>query len=1146
MAEKLSPTDAEIEESKITTANNNEYLVLPDNLLRAQILSRNCTIHKGMEMVENSLKVHRSCNEAIIFVYGMSGAGKTTSLNHLFGFDIIKVSDEKASDTKLVTEYIATMDSEDWKVSNLQIGFIDMPGWDDDTGEEQDILNMATIDKFISNHPYLGSNVYKCYPSVVMIAIDANDKRLQGENAHVVRMFRALNKLRIIDEERSNLLIVLTHVMNVRKINFKENINRIIIILKEHSLKYLNTEASVVYLENDIEHHELEKEGDWTILRDGTLQPKNVFEEMMQLTDKHKDEVGHEAIRLYFASKGVNKPVIKKQLGQDKLMEYEIRKWRSIIAQEFDNAPRNEVSQALQTYAHKHPDVCTERSLITLMIELNARLLTTLADLHSMTLNQVQERLTPYHLTQIENQSLVEGCGVKPYQFPDILQDIGYGMNAETRERTHSPILELSTECHVQRGVKLPKSMHVLNPIEKRRVEWTRLSESNFVQDNLTGQMLSPTTPTEIHVVKYQFQIVYSIYTVKLSLSDDQLLVSQLSAGFKEAVTALPESSIGEGSQVRREYVDFLNKYGHWVIVGCECGGWVEGELEMEEREATHLQKHFSLYINSLLERLESDDDTASLPITSETHEAEQMFDSIGRQMLNWRGGDNPGNLTLRTLTPQIWKRWIASLYGKPVALDHNGSNNSMQLQTYQFISLMDQPKCLQLQKMLHTLYLEVEPGPLRTKRVGSISLECEGYSINITEEQTREGTSKQHLSKTLNKASRGFPGDSICIRGNFDDFSRVQIKDIVESDQILACKDPWWIHFVNRKVIAREEGKLFEYIKITHEHGEITLGHSETVLVRIQNQYPKMIAAKNIGLGDKLYYIDLKKKQTLGSKVKGVMVIEKRGNYFFKKGGISMIAVNQVVTGDEETACFPGNASVELRGGERVRMDALKIGDYVLSIHPTTGKPVYSRVYLWAHRDPHITATFLHITHPHGHLHISAHHLILSGDQRRPVPADQLRVGDSIHFLSPCLSKQEKEGEGEGEERGDSHTLISVPVLHIQTCTQVGYYAPFTNNGLIVVDGIAASVYTNLSTHSQSDSSSSSSCWLWSGVWHSVTSGLVQQFGMQRVGQCVLTPVRVGCKLGMGSVLSQQMDTNAHIHKYCQWLLNVYKNSYI
>ena len=180
-----------------------------------------------------------------------------------------------------------------------------------------------------------------------------------------------------------------------------------------------------------------------------------------------------------------------------------------------------------------------------------------------------------------------------------------------------------------------------------------------------------------------------------------------------------------------------------------------------------------------------------------------------------------------------------------------------------------------------------------------------------------------------------------------------------------------------------------------------------------------------------------------------------------------------------------------------------------MLSIHPTTSKPVYSKMYLWAHRNPCITATFLQITHPHGHLNISAKYLILSGGNKTSVPADSLGVGDIIYFLS--------------EE--ETQMLIPVSVLHIHTCTQVGYYTPFTNNGLILVDNIASSVYC----HTQSLNNS------WS--YHTLTRGLVQQFGIHRVGQCVLAPVRVGCKLGLGHVLSEQVDTYSHIHKYCQWL---------
>ena len=1151
MADKLcyNVSTIDLKSSTKSRESNEIYFKLPNDLCEARELAREGELNRGMEMVGNSLKAHRSCNEAIILVYGLTGAGKTTSLNHLFGFDIISISDKKASDTKLVTEYVATMQSEKWGVSNLQIGFIDMPGWNDARGEDQDILNMATIDQFISNHPYIGSTVYKCYPSIVMIAIDANDNRLVGENSRTVRMFRALTKLKIIDKDRPNLLIILTHVMKVGIKKFEERLKVIISIVRELAINYFDTEPAIVYVENDIEDHDLEKKGDWTVLKDGTLQPKNVFEAMMQLTGQHKDEVGQEAIRLYFASRGTKKLVIKRQSVPGTLREYEIRRWRSIIAQEFANAPRNEVSQALQTYADKHSDICSERSLVCLMIELNARSLSRLDTLQSMTLNQVQERLAPYQLSQVENESLVEGCGVKPYQFPDILQNIGYGMNAETGELTHSPTLELPSDWYVHRGVKVPKSMHVVKPIEKRRVEWKRLSEYNSAHDLMTGQMLTP--PSTGIPGKYQFQITYSIYTVKLILSNNQLLLSQLSPGFKEAVTVLPKSSIVEGNQVRREYVDFFNTYGHWVIVGCECGGCVEGELEMEERDATHLQKHFTVYINNLLDRLESEDVSTSLPISSDNIiETEHIYEPIGRKVLNWKGGDCPGQFTICTITPQKWQQWTTSLYEKPVLLDVLGSSNAKQLQIYQLASLVDIGRGTQIKEASKVVRLnfvfedlldtslhikiptETRNPPLIFDSVGETCLR-------------RESISELHTSVTLDKAPGGFPENATLIQGEFLNYSTNMIGQIQHGDTVL-CTDPWEIKFLKViKVNSSEEGKELEYLHVLHEYGELLIGYNHTIkrVIGFPIKQNMMALASDLREGDIILYIDKKQNKCLNSRVLSVGTKIGKGHYSLKvKHGFADIAVDQVVTGDEEPACFPGNASVVLRGGERVRMDELKIGDYVLSIHPTTGKPVYSKVYLWAHRDPHNTATFLHITHPHGHLHISANHLILSGDKRRPVPSDQLRVGDSVHFLSPCLSQQQMDGE-EGEERGDSHTLISVPVLHIQTCTQVGYYAPFTNNGLIVVDDIAASVYSHISTHSQSDSSSSNSSWLWSGVWHSVKSGLVQQFGMHRVGQCVLTPVRVGCKLGVGSVLSHQMDTNRHIHKYCQWFLKLYKN---
>ena len=421
------------EVSTKTDENVGEYFELPDRFTQAYKLQYNGVTHQAMEMVENSLRAHRSCNEAIIFSYGLTGAGKTSTLNHLFGFNLIEIKERHGADTKGVTEYVATMKSNLWRVSNLQIGFIDVPGWGDGRSDKHDVLNMALTDQFISKHPCLGSVVYKCYPNIVMIAINVNDNRIKGENSQTVRMFRALKKLNIVDKKRPNLLIVLTHVMSLggRK-TFYKKLKEMIEVVKDLTISYLDTEPVIVYVENEPDDHDLETRGDYTILRDGTLQPRNVLQGMMQITTVLKDEVGQEAIRLYFASRGSNQPTIKRELKPVELMDKLTKKWSRIIGKEFLALKENEVNEALHTYAMTNPEQYSDNSLVLLMTELETHWLTQLKPLQSMRLDQVQDTLQPYILSQLEIQALVSGCGVVPHQVTAVIKHIGYGRNAET------------------------------------------------------------------------------------------------------------------------------------------------------------------------------------------------------------------------------------------------------------------------------------------------------------------------------------------------------------------------------------------------------------------------------------------------------------------------------------------------------------------------------------------------------------------------------------------------------------------------------------------------------------------------------------------------------------------------------------------
>ena len=1103
-----------------TTSHSRDMLKLPSSIYEAYFLSQKKILHKGMEMVQKSLLAHRSCNQAIIFLYGLSGAGKTSSLNHLFGFELIQIVNKLRADTKVVTEYVATMESKEWGVSNLQIGFIDVPGWGDADSTESDIQNMAMIETFISKHPHLGSNsnLYKCYPNIIIIAIDATDKRLYGENVQVVRMFRALTKLNIIDKERPNVLIILTNIESIGKRTFNERLNEIRTAVKDLAICYLHTEPVIVYIENDYIDLELEKDDeDWTVLKDGTRQPKNVFDDMIAMMSRHNDEVGHEAVRIYFASRGTNKPV-KKQCESSQPTENQIKKWSMIISQEFSTLRLSEVNQTLQKYIHSNPISYSCNSLVLLMVELENHSLTQLNNLQSMSLNRLQTILLPYKMSKLEKQALVEACGVKPLEHSDILLHVGYGLKTETGEITNNSVFDLEKCWHVKNGMRLPILMDVNFSKDKRRIEWKRLNEDFSLTEEINDLVAFTKQPKVIP--KYQFQIFLNIYTISITLQEQEL-ASHLNPMFKDKVSNLPATSI-EGNHVREEYTDLLNIYGEWIVPACVFGGIIQGEMEIDEAKFKDSQKHLSTYIDNLLDRLESSDDIQPKP--DNINQESTIFDKLEKTaILDWKGGKPcKSNLTLNSITPKLWNEWKISLNEFPIPL---AKISNQPIHTY--VSLLNTDTATQVELSYPTAY--------RNQLLGFQGAIQQSLTIHNTvtagAAKSRETSALGCISSTLSKANGGFPNSVTVIRGTGEEFVSKHINEIQLGDTVL-CRNPWKLKYREvSKINCTEEGEDLEYLFFKHEHGELLIGSEHTILQ--VSLFPvhrfRMVLAKEIREGDYLVFVDVKNKRELTSKVTTVDTKRGRGHYSLSiEDGFSDIAVNQVLTGDEEAACFPGNATVLLKGGKRVRMDELEVGNSVLSIHPTTSKPIYSKVYIWGHRDPHTTTTYLHIAHPQGYLHISADHLILGGYEKTLIPAHELRVGDVIYFMSLSTSQHMVSDVDRNVE--DSYSLISVPVLHIHAYIHMGYYAPFTLNGLIVVDNIATSVYSQLPTHSQSNNNS------W--VRDNVTNQLILQFGMHRVSQCLLAPVRMVCKLGIGSV-ANEMNRKSNMHKYCHWLLN-------
>ena len=1164
MAERISRG------SNSSTSPHN--IELPDSLIEASRMRRHYYENPAMRMVEASIDSKRACNQGIIFTYGVSGTGASATLNHLFKMDLIPTSESK-SETTAVSEYMATLTSDYWKANNLKISFINLPGFGDTKGDHQDVTNLAAIEEFIAKHNHLGSKFYKCYPNIVLVTMNATEYRIQGENSKYNLMFKVLKQLEVVDVRRPNLLIVLTHVMCLPIGVFSQRIKEMSDIIQEIIKAHFGIQAQIAYVENNVVEYELSVKGDWTVLPDGTDQPLNVFEAMIQLMKNCGDEVGVETIRLYFSDGKVKplRPEMNVDIDIIPRKDEVIHRWSRAILYRNLLPPDTHCANEIKKYQGQNPEIARD-ALIPLMMELKRVKIHNPEQINNKSISEIQKQVWPYILNETDKEVLIDLFHAKPLCYKPFLDNIAHGCYTnEIRPIAPKPIFILTNEKQYKgprNGIYLPPCIDIIFKEDTNINCFCTNDNADAISSEMNSDSIGLKTTSAYNDTKsytFAFIITHSVFYLSIQSETQEYINGEL----KRSVRDLPDyCRVNEHSEIHPQYLQLLKDFGHSIRTHWEGGGNVTGQItvdisdiQIQETEGI-MKKYLRLCFCSSNPNKQ----------TSKDHFVKSIFDALDNTDLTVNGGNTTliERKKLRALDLECVEKWKRSLWDDPIPLEDIASFSSINIPISSIVHTFDKYKSTQIQIALdetapehdlmydrisvmeadlslcnqiieETTSLAVQRRSRRCSFIGDdwVNIEIEELRDHLP---TRQNAALRARSNTIYTVNYGYPNEAKvwmkkmeCSEPEEVQMINLEVGDLVECINNKGQRR----HYVPIMAITKDIGE-FHYVRAVHEHGRIEVG---ALNILYTGRRMKRIPGRKLRIKNTLVWSEPQGAKVKTTRIRELSLAKMSGNIqpqIANNDSVKLI-VNGIICGGQDNACFPGNATVVLRGGERVRMDELKIGDYVLSIHPTTHTPVYSKVYLWAHRDPHITATFLHITHTHGHLHISANHLILTGDNDTPVPSHRLTVGDSIHFISSEQNNDNNNNNNNNnnnkkkkeKERGDSHTLClsSVHVLHIHTCTQMGYYTPFTNNGLIVVDNIATSVYCQFPTHSQSETSTCS-C-------HTLTRGLVQQFGMHRVGQCVLTPVRVGCKLGMGSVLSRQMDIHTHIHKYCQWLLN-------
>ena len=617
--------------------------------------------HEAVQLITKSMQAHRSSYQAMVFLYGVTGHGKSSTLNHLFNTELISTSDDRSC-TRDVTEYVATMDSTHWNVTDLEIGFVDTPGFGDTVSQSKNIENLAKIDSFLSNHPFLNSELvtHRIYPNIVMIVSSFTDNRMAEFNSQFSKMLRMLSKFNIVDNVRRNVVIVLTNALSIHPLSkYDEKKKRKLELLDNLSRLHFGVSIPIILIENVYE--DLETRGDWKLLPDGTKQPLNLFDAMISLMKQSGDEIGIETVRLLFQNRRNIQIHDERRLGvgifKDKKCQPDVKKWEEIFSSEFH-------FQFETTELNRRIIACVEGKYFPQLSSLSYQMvsplmhrmqevnLTNVSEISTKNIEEINQLLYPFCMNKQERILLFELFKVKPLEFLKFHM-LGSGvLPSDSVLKFHIVSLKELKYCY-EIGTHIPENSIFTSKgklLIHCHIEWGK------------GSIFSPRKAV------VTFSVQYEVFD--LTIDFKKLTFDQMESSFARAVSSLPNNVPDlTDKRTSNAYKSFIDKYGTQCVLGVSYGGEINGSIDLTVEGAVDrdylLQLSFKLK-NSLwiyFESLENGQEPESEYSKFVGSNLLGIFEKILHSPITWGGGDKQYHTSnLKDISRGSWKRWINSL----------------------------------------------------------------------------------------------------------------------------------------------------------------------------------------------------------------------------------------------------------------------------------------------------------------------------------------------------------------------------------------------------------------------------------------------------------------------------------------------------
>ena len=555
--------------------------------------------------------------------------------------------------------------------------------------------------------------------------VDASHERLCGKDTDVGKMLRALGKkrLRIVDSKRPNVVFIMTHVCGIPPGQWDTKLNTKAYCLQLLGRRYLKLQAPVVYIENDYVAWGLNLDEEWSVLPNGERQPLNLFNECIEVMRKNQDEVGIEAVRLYYEnSRNIPLNVVNRVKGElytneTKLCDsttYWLNKIMSPIKCTEVTEVDLKIDQFIKENQKTEKDIDLE--LFPLKFILQKNKLTEVEKIKSLTLPEIESTLIPYRLSNLEKHVICQLFTPIPPKPEKIAPALGCGYNILENKILESVFDTSQLRKVPEHNLILPTGTVIHEYFNTEATCRGVKSFADFAQDKLAAfgkysSLAKFPLPSGYNIIdpnsvskkdcKITFRIEQTVFRIQLFPCCD----FPLCKGFIDDVRRLPENFYEDDDDTVHAFSKFFTKYGNWVIGQTTLGGYIEGVMRVERENAlredyyTIIRKLVITHIGNIVNGAHFDE---TFDRTDTLVEEMKVYQNLVEAELSWFGGDGRYHVpTLKQMSRKSWNAWTESLKLNPVTIpysyipiplhlilySHNNASSSPVQRAYEFLT---------------------------------------------------------------------------------------------------------------------------------------------------------------------------------------------------------------------------------------------------------------------------------------------------------------------------------------------------------------------------------------------------------------------------------------------------------------------------